>query len=218
MPSISEENYLKAIFKLTRQKEAASTNEIADELQAKASSVTDMIKKLSTKDLIFYKKYHGVSLTEKGKLSATIIIRKHRLWETFLHDKLNFSWDEVHFMAEELEHATSNELINRLEQFLGYPKHDPHGDPIPDRNGNFTPLKNLFIEDLKIGERAIITGIKDSSASFLQYLEKAQLVLGATIKILDIMPFDQSVTIEIGENKTLNISSHISSNIFIKPI
>lgn len=218
MPSTSEENYLKAIFKITFQKKAASTNEIAEILEAKASSVTDMVKKLSKKGLINYKKYYGVTLTEKGKSTAILIIRKHRLWETFLHDKLNFTWDEVHNMAEELEHVSSNELVNRLEILLGYPKHDPHGDPIPDKNGNLTPLNNLFISDLKLGEKAIITGIKDSSSEFLQYLEKTKLVLGAKVEIIDKISFDNSVSVMVEDSKTLNISHHISSNIYIKSI
>ena len=218
MPSTSEENYLKAIFKITNQKKAASTNDIAEILMAKASSVTDMVKKLSNKGLINYKKYYGVTLTEKGKSSAILIIRKHRLWETFLHDKLNFTWDEVHQMAEELEHVSSNELVNRLENFLGFPKHDPHGDPIPDKNGNLTPLNNLFISDLKLGNKAIVTGIKDSSSEFLKYLEKTKLVLGAKVEVVDKIGFDNSVSIKINDKKTLNISYHISSNIYIKSI
>ena len=177
-----------------------------------------MVKKLSKKGLINYKKYYGVTLTEKGKSTAILIIRKHRLWETFLHDKLNFTWDEVHNMAEELEHVSSNELVNRLEILLGYPKHDPHGDPIPDKNGNLTPLNNLFISDLKLGEKAIITGIKDSSSEFLQYLEKTKLVLGAQVEIIDKISFDNSVSVMVEDSKTLNISHHISSNIYIKSI
>lgn len=214
--SISEENYLKAIYTLTKFNAAANTNDIAERLNAKASSVTDMVKKLSQKGLINYKKYYGVTLTEKGQKTALIIVRKHRLWETFLHKKLDFSWDEVHEIAEELEHVSSTELINRIDRYLGYPKFDPHGDPIPNKDGVVNPHKNFFISDLNLGDKAIITGIKDSSADFLRYLGKIKLVLGAEIEVIDKMDFDNSMAIKINEKKMLNISEHISSNIYIK--
>ena len=134
--TFSEENYLKTIYHLTIISDSEiSTNAIAEKMETKASSVTDMLKKLAEKDLVDYKKYQGVSLTEKGKLSAKMIVRKHRLWEVFLVEKLDFSWDEVHDIAEQLEHIKSEKLINKLDDFLGNPTEDPHGDPIPDKNG-----------------------------------------------------------------------------------
>src|SRR5690606_24890582 len=181
----------------------------------KASSVTDMMKKLASKKLIEYEKYKGVSLSAEGHKTAVMIIRKHRLWETFLHEKLNFNWDEVHPIAEELEHIKSTELINRLEKFLGYPKHDPHGDPIPDKNGNFTPLQKLFVSDLKVGESAHIIGVKDSSPAFLQYSEKMKLILGIKITVLEKISFDNSVSIKIDDEKVLNISEHIAQNLYV---
>ena len=216
MSSTSEENYLKTIFKLTRSKKSATTNRIGELLNTKASSVTDMIKKLSKKGLVDYTKYQGVSLTVSGQKEALMIIRKHRLWECFLHDSLGFAWDEVHAIAEELEHIDSAELINRLDRYMGFPKHDPHGDPIPDKDGNLTPLKNLFISDLKVGELALVTGIKDTSKDFLIYLKKIKLILGTSIEVLEKISFDQSVKIRINGSVELNISDQIGTNVYVK--
>src|SRR3984885_5178673 len=137
MNTFTEENYLKAIYHLSHESGSVSTNQIAAALNTKAASVTDMLKKLADKALINYEKYQGVTLTSAGQKIALHIIRKHRLWEYFLVEKLNFKWDEVHEMAEEMEHISSVELIDRLDKFMDYPKHDPHGDPIPDSDGKF---------------------------------------------------------------------------------
>ncbi|WP_243389180.1 metal-dependent transcriptional regulator, partial [Flavobacterium psychrophilum] len=140
--TFSEENYLKTIYHLTTISDSeVSTNAIAEKMETKASSVTDMLKKLSEKDLINYKKYQGVSLTETGSLSAKMIVRKHRLWEVFLVEKLDFPWDEVHDIAEQLEHIKSEKLINKLDDFLGNPTEDPHGDPIPNANGQIISIE-----------------------------------------------------------------------------
>src|SRR5680860_794131 len=150
MLTFSEENYLKAIFHLERtHPNGVSTNALAKEMETKASSVTDMIKKLSEKNLINYKKYKGFKLSHFGMKTAIAIIRKHRLWEVFLVEKLNFSWDEVHEVAEQLENIKSEQLIRELDRFLGFPKRDPHGDPIPDAEGNFTVLNKVLLSDLK---------------------------------------------------------------------
>ena len=138
--TFSEENYLKTIYHLTTSLSTEiSTNAIAEMMETKASSVTDMLKKLAEKDLVHYKKYQGVFLTPKGKLAAKMIVRKHRLWEVFLVEKLDFSWDEVHEVAEQLEHIQSKKLIDKLDQFLEYPSIDPHGDPIPNAKGEWPP-------------------------------------------------------------------------------
>lgn len=218
MPTISEENYVKKVYMLTRSEKTASTNAIAEALETKASSVTDMVKKLSKKGWFNYKKYKGVELTEKGRKVALMIIRKHRLWETFLHEKLHFSWDEVHPIAEELEHIESEELVNRLDAFLGKPKFDPHGDPIPDKNGALTPHKNLFASDLNVNDKAIIIGIKDSSSDFLVYLDKIKLVLGAEFEVKDKLTFDNSLSLQVEEGKLLSISHHIASNIYVRKV
>ncbi|MBK5192796.1 MAG: metal-dependent transcriptional regulator [Flavobacteriaceae bacterium] len=216
MFTFSEENYLKAIFHLERKFPAGvSTNALAEEMETKASSVTDMIKKLSEKKLVNYKKYQGFKLSKLGMETAVSIIRKHRLWEVFLVEKLNFSWDEVHEVAEQLEHIKSEQLIRELDRFLGFPKRDPHGDPIPDAEGNFTVLNKVLLSDLKKGESGIFVGVKDSSATFLQFLDKRNIALGDELKIIEKEPFDQSVLIKINEQE-LRVSNLISGNLYIK--
>ncbi|CAL68148.1 metal-dependent transcriptional regulator [Christiangramia forsetii] len=218
MFSLSEENYLKAIFHLeTAYKNGVSTNALAEEMQTKASSVTDMIKRLSDKALVNYKKYQGVKLSSEGKQAAIEVIRKHRLWEVFLVEKLGFNWDEVHEVAEQLEHIKSEKLTNELDKFLEYPKKDPHGDPIPDAKGNFSVGDRILLSALKKGETGICVGVKDSSADFLQYLDKNKISLGKKIQILEKEDFDQSMLIKMDGNE-LMISNQISTNLFIKTI
>ncbi len=217
MTSFTEENYLKAIYKLSGPEHVpVSTNAIADRLKTKAASVTDMLKKLSEKKLINYKKYQGVSLTTGGKKIAVRIIRKHRLWELFLVEKLNFKWDEVHEMAEHLEHIQSEELIERLNKYLGYPTRDPHGDPIPDKDGNFAPFHSKQLSVLDKKETAIMTGVVDHSPVFLQYLDKLKLRIGQKIEIQDINAFDHSVTIKVGSGNTVQLSKDAASNILVQ--
>ncbi len=215
MVTLSEENYLKAIYHLGKQgKEAVSTNAIAEHIESKASSVTDMIKKLASKNLANYIKYQGVSLTEKGRLAAALVIRKHRLWEVFLVNKLNFSWDEVHEIAEQLEHVKSLQLVNKLDAFLEYPTHDPHGDPIPDKDGNYSPIKSINILEIGTGKEGVLSFVKDSSDVFLRYLNKNNLALGDTIKVLDLEPFDNSLTIETTTKKMI-ISKEVAQNLYL---
>lgn len=212
----SEENYLKAIFHLeTISGDGISTNAIANKLDTKASSVTDMVKKLAEKDVLIYKKYQGVSLTDLGKEIAAGVIRKHRLWEVFLVEKLNFSWDEVHDVAEQLEHIKSQKLINQLDAFLGYPKTDPHGDPIPDKNGKFHQIEKRLLSTLKENEYGVCVGVNDSSSEFLKYLDKHRISLGKKIEVVSIEPFDGSLSIKIDE-KIISISNKISNNIYIQ--
>ena len=216
MFSLSEENYLKAIFHLERAfPSGVSTNALADEMSTKASSVTDMIKKLSEKKLVAYKKYQGVKLSDKGRETAVNVIRKHRLWEVFLVEKLGFAWDEVHEVAEQLEHIRSDKLINELDRFLDFPKRDPHGDPIPDSKGNFAISNKLLLAELNTGESGICIGVKDSSPEFLQYLDKNKIALGQLIVILEKESFDLSMLINLN-GKELKISNVISSNLYIK--
>ncbi|MFT6748395.1 MAG: DtxR family Mn-dependent transcriptional regulator [Flavobacterium sp.] len=216
--TLSEENYLKTIYHLTTAKKTeVSTNAIAEKMETKASSVTDMLKKLAEKELVYYKKYQGVSLTEKGSLSAKMIVRKHRLWEVFLVEKLNFNWDEVHEIAEELEHIKSETLINRLDVFLGNPTEDPHGDPIPDAKGKIAKIEKLLVSDFKANETGICVGVKDTSPQFLQYLDKQEIALGSQIKIISKEDFDHSTTIEVA-NKTIVISNKVALNLFLKKL
>ena len=212
----SEENYLKTIYHLTSMtEEAISTNAIAEKMDTKASSVTDMLKKLAEKDLINYIKYQGVSLTENGKLAAKMIVRKHRLWETFLVEKLAFSWDEVHDIAEQLEHIKSEKLINKLDDFLGNPTEDPHGDPIPDADGRIVKIEKRLLSVLEDNQSGICVGVKDTSSDFLKYLDKQEIALGSEIAILEKETFDNSFKIRVG-NKEIMISNKIASNLYIQ--
>lgn len=216
MFSLSEENYLKAIFHLENTyKQGVSTNALAEEMETKASSVTDMLKKLSDKKLVNYKKYQGVKLSKLGKETAIAVIRKHRLWEVFLVDKLNFNWDEVHEVAEQLEHIQSDKLINELDKFLDFPKRDPHGDPIPDASGNFMISNKTLLSDLKKGDSGMCVGVKDSSVAFLQFLDKNKIALGKEIWVVEKESFDQSMLIKLN-GKELRISHLISANLYIK--
>lgn len=212
----SEEDYIKAIYHLHKDSASyVSTNAIAAQLDTKASSVTDMIQKLSDKEVVHYKKYQGVRLTEKGDVYAASIVRKHRLWEYFLVEKLSFSWDEVHDVAEELEHIKSDQLIQRLDAFLDHPKMDPHGDPIPDEFGRIPDIQKVLLSKMMPNQFGIVIGVKDSSSEFLRYLDKLHIALGTSIKVLDKEAFDNSMAILI-DNKTIHISALTASNIYIK--
>lgn len=215
--SHTEENYLKAIFKIVEKDDKpASTNAISNEMSTTAASVTDMLKRLAEKELIHYEKYRGVTLTLKGNEIATHLIRKHRLWEVFLVAKLNFSWDEVHEMAEQLEHIQSAELVERLDEFLGFPKFDPHGDPIPDAQGKFTYRKQVPLLELEIGEQGIVVGVQDHAPNFLQYLDRVKLMLGAEIEMAERFEYDESVKIILSGNKEQILSKKVAQNLFIQ--
>lgn len=216
MLTFAEENYLKTIYHLAEETGGTvSTNAIADNLQTKAASVTDMIKKLSSKGVLSYQKYHGVNVSETGRKAALQVIRKHRLWETFLVQKLKFNWDEVHEVAEQLEHIKSPLLIKRLDEFLAYPKYDPHGDPIPDENGEFKVLAQMALKDCELDQEGIIVSVNDSSSSFLQYLDKIGAYIGAKIKVVDKVDFDGSLEIKLDNKNTAFISKEVSENIWI---
>lgn len=214
--TFSEENYLKIIYHLTAVFDSdISTNAIAEKMETKASSVTDMLKKLAEKDLVNYVKYQGVSLTEKGKLSAKMIVRKHRLWECFLVEKLGFSWDEVHDVAEQLEHIKSEKLINKLDEFLNFPTEDPHGDPIPNAQGQMVNIKKQLLSEFDKNQIGICVGVKDTSSDFLKYLDKQEIALGSEIEIMEKESFDSSFRIRVG-TKEMTISNKIASNLYIK--
>ena len=214
--TISEENYIKVIYHLSLvSPKGVNTNAIAGMLDTKASSVTDMLKKLAEKELVSYQKYQGVTLTDKGFHSAKMIVRKHRLWEVFLVDKLNFSWDEVHEIAEELEHIKSEKLINKLDEFLGFPSFDPHGDPIPNAKGELIKIDKFLLSEALLNTDYVCVGVKNSSVEFLQYLDKQNISLGSTIKVISREEFDSSLTIILNSN-TISISNKIAENLFIK--
>ncbi len=214
--TIAEENYLKAIYHLSEGgKKSVSTNDIAAEIKTKPASVSDMLRKLGEKEVIEYRKYYGLQITEKGQKLALQTIRKQRLWEVFLVDKLNFAWDEVHEVAEQLEHIQSPLLIQRLDAFLNYPKFDPHGDPIPDEFGDVRSRPRIQLNEMEINQSGQIVAVRDSSAAFLKYLDKVGAYIGARIKVLDKVEFDGSVEILVDQKKNLFMSKEVAGNILV---
>jgi DtxR family Mn-dependent transcriptional regulator len=215
MPSQAEENYLKAIFKLSgKEQSSVSTNAIAEELQTKASSVSDMVKKLFEKNLINYIKYQGVSLTENGLALAVHIVRKHRLWEVFLVNYLNFKWDEVHDIAEQLEHIQSQELVSRLDSFLEHPNYDPHGDPIPNAKGEFPKTTAIPLSELTLSSKGKVVAVEIDEPSFLKYLDKLSISIGTKVEVIEINDFDDSIDIKI-DNVQTHISLDVAKNVLI---
>ena len=212
----AEENYLKAIFHLGgNTSKLISTNSIAEEMETKPSSVTDMAKKLADKGLVDYVRYQGVSLTKKGEKTALAIIRKHRLWEVFLVKKLDFTWDEVHEVAEQLEHIKSEKLIDKIDALLDFPKYDPHGDPIPTKSGEFQEQEKQLLSELPISSKGICVGVKDTSSTFLKFLDKNKIALGDTIQVLEREEFDDSIEIVV-EGRQMHISNQIATNLYVK--
>lgn len=215
--SQTEENYLKAIFKISEKTgRNASTNAIAKAMDTSAASVSDMLKRLADKSLINYEKYKGVNLTEQGSDIATSLIRKHRLWEVFLVEQLKFSWDEVHEIAEQLEHIKSTELVKRLDEYLDHPKFDPHGDPIPDAEGNFTFRKQVLLAALSPGEKGAIVGVQDHSSTFLQYLDQMELVLGVELEVLEQFAYDESQKVRVAGKTEITLSKKVCQNLFVQ--
>lgn len=214
--SSTEENYIKSIFHLSEDgDETISTNDIARMVNATAASVTDMLKKLKQKNIITYEKYQGVRLTKDGEKIAKSVVRKHRLWEVFLVDKLGYSWDKIHEIAEQLEHIRSEEMIDRLDKFLGFPKFDPHGDPIPDASLNIKSVKQTLLAKLNKGDKGRVVGVKDSSTKFLLYLDAQEIHLGTEIEIVEVIEFDSSLVVRIGKKKKATLSKLAAQNILI---
>ena len=214
--TLSEEDYIKAIYHLGKGEVGMiSTNAIAEQIQTKPSSVTDMVKKLSEKGMVNHRRYKGVSLTKIGTKMALSIVRKHRLWEVFLVEKLDFAWDEVHEVAEQLEHIKSDALIEKLDAHLGFPQVDPHGDPIPSKDGEFKKVIKKLLSEVAIGAEGICVGVKDSSAPFLKFLDRNNIAIGDTIIVLDKEEFDGSLNIEVSEKK-VHISNQIASNLYLQ--
>lgn len=212
--SISEENYLKAIYHLQEKGGTATTNAVAEHLQTKAASVTDMMKKLSAKGLLDYTPYYGFSLSAEGKKTALFIIRRHRLWEFFLSQKLGFSWEEVHGLAEELEHVSSKKLIDRLDQYLGFPTYDPHGDPIPDSKGKIAARNQVALSVLPLRKTATVCRVTNQSAEMLELLKHKAIGIGSKLEVKKHFPFDQSFEVKLG-SKTITISEQLAKNIFV---
>ncbi len=212
----SEENYLKSIFSVFMQTQNnVSTNEIANLLDTSPASVTEMIKKLQDKSLVIYEKYNGVRLSKLGEKKAIAIIRKHRLWETFLVNKLDFSWSEVHEVAEQLEHINSEKLTDKIDQLLNYPKFDPHGDPIPSKNGIFNFQERVSIFEMDVDEEGIIMGVSLDNKDFLDHLTRLKISIGTKVKVIEQIKFDQSMKISF-DMKTEHVSKEIAENILVK--
>ena len=214
--SVSEENYIKSIYRLQQGTALVNTNSLAAEMQTKAASVTDMLKKLSAKKILQYEKYKGFKLTDYGKKVALSVVRKHRLWEYFLVEKLGFEWDEVHDIAEELEHISSNELIERLQQFLGSPSFDPHGDPIPDSKGKIPKLVQLNLTALPLNKTVTISSVANQSPQMLEMLKHYFISIGTLIKVLKRFEFDGSLEIKVLKQPACIISELIAKNIFVR--
>ncbi len=216
METHAEENYLKAIYSIAENSpDAVLTKVVADHIKSKPSSVTDMIQRLSVKKLVDYKKYKGVSLTKKGKQKALQVIRKHRLWELFLVKHLNFSWDEVHDIAEQLEHVKSPLLVDRLDAFLNFPIRDPHGDIIPDEKGNLRIHQSIDLSGVKKDQSCVVTAVKDSSSEFLNFLDNAGIGLETELKIIDVIAYDRSMHVLIDGEKKLTLSEKVCDNLYV---
>lgn len=212
--SATEENYLKAIYRFMEESDMVGTNVLAKYLQTTPASVTDMLKRLNDKGLIEYQPYKGVRLLAKGEKIALKIIRKHRLWEVFLVNVLNFSWDQVHETAEQLEHVNSPLLIEKLDEFLGFPKFDPHGDPIPNKDGEFTERETHILASCAAGSNVIVAGVKEDGAVFLQYLDRIGMRIGAKILVADTIPFDNSLILEV-EGREVVLSGEFAKQIHV---
>ena len=216
MHSLTEENYLKAIYHLTKNgMDKITPTAMAEEMSINAASVVDMIKKLSDKKLISYEKQNGAKLTAQGNKIALDIVRKHRLWEVFLLEKLGYSWDVVHDIAEQLEHIRHGELSDRLDKFLGYPEYDPHGDPIPNAKGEIPSTANILLSEIEEGKICQVTAVKDTSSVFLQYLEQLNIKIGTKIIVLEKIAFDGSMVVQIGKDVKTTVSKKLVESLFI---
>ncbi len=216
--SRTEENYIKSIYHLQNTDGTVSTNDLAAELQTKAASVTDMLKKLKAKKLLHYERYQGFKLSNEGRKVALGVVRKHRLWEYFLVDKLGFGWDEVHAIAEELEHISSIELIERLDAFLNFPKFDPHGDPIPDINGKMEASKQINLIDLELNQPAEVSAVGSQSTELLELLRHKNIGIGTKLEVKQKFSFDHSIEIKIRNIPAFSISQQLAQTLFVKPV
>lgn len=214
--SVSKEDHLKAIFHLQQEQGLVTTNALASALRTRPASVTDMLKKLKDQKLLIYERYKGFRLSNEGKKAAVQIIRKHRLWEYFLVKKLQFGWDEVHVIAEELEHISSRELVDRLDAFLGYPETDPHGDPIPDSQGRLQVRRQLSLSELPLNKIAQVSGIASQTTEMLELLQYNHIGLGTRLEIRKKFPFDNSLEIKVRNRPPVTLSAQVAKNVLVK--
>ncbi len=214
--TIAEENYLKAILRLSSQSDKpVNTNAIAEQLHTSAASVTDMVKRLSGKKLVVYQRYNGVRLTALGNTIATVLIRKHRLWESFLVHTLGMTWDEVHDIAEELEHIHSNLLIDRLDDFLGFPKFDPHGEPIPNAQGKYTLRAQTPLSEIQPGQSGMVVAVKNSGNELLKHLNEKGISIGKPFTVMSREDYDQSMHLMM-DQKDVSLSGEVAQQLLVK--
>tara|TARA_R110002096_G_scaffold21043_7_gene68722 strand:+ start:76039 stop:76695 length:657 start_codon:yes stop_codon:yes gene_type:complete len=213
MTSLIEENYLKALFHLSSKKGEVTVKDLSQELDIKMPTVTSMMKKFSQKGLVKYKSYKPLKLTEKGSRAAGLVIRKHRLTEMFLVEKMNFGWEEVHEIAEQIEHVKAPIFFERMDKMLGHPKFDPHGSPIPDKDGSLELKQYFKLSDAKAGDKFELQAVTNSENEFLNYLNNKNLHLGLRIDILEIEEFDGSISIGFGEKKVEVLSKKVSQRL-----
>jgi DtxR family Mn-dependent transcriptional regulator len=211
----SEENYIKRIYHLQQETGLVNTNSLAAEMQTRAASVTDMLKKLKGKKLLQYEKYKGFKLNDAGKKAALDVVRKHRLWEYFLVEHLKFDWDKVHPIAEELEHISSEELVQRLDNFLGNPLFDPHGDPIPDKNGKITVVKQQNLSVIPFKKNVTVSSVSNQTAQMLDMLKHYHISLGTQLMVLRRFEFDGSLEIKVSKQNACIISEQVAKNVFV---
>jgi DtxR family Mn-dependent transcriptional regulator len=211
----SEENYLKAVYHLQSDEDVVTTNALAQKLNTRPASVTDMMKKLDAKKLLHYTPYYGFHLTEQGKKAALYIIRRHRLWEVFLAQKLGFAWDEVHNLAEELEHVSSKKLIDKLDAYLGHPDFDPHGDPIPDSRGRLKTDTAITLDGLPLHQTASVCRVANQSPEMLELLAHKGIAIGTKLEVKRHFPFDDSYEVKLKPATLITISEQLAKNIFV---
>jgi DtxR family transcriptional regulator, Mn-dependent transcriptional regulator len=214
--SASKENHLKAIFHLQHEQGIVTTNALASALQTRAASVTDMLKKLKEQKLLIYERYKGFRLNNEGKKAAIQVIRKHRLWEYFLVKKLQFGWDEVHEIAEELEHISSKKLVDRLDAFLGFPDTDPHGDPIPDSQGKISQRRQISLSELPLNKVVQVSGIARQTTEMLELLQHKHIRLGTRLEVRKKFPFDDSLEVKVRNRPTITISAQVAKSVLVR--
>ncbi len=213
--SVSKEDHLKAIFHLQQEQGMVTTNALAAALQTRPASVTDMLKKLKEQKLLNYERYKGFKLNNEGRKAAVQIIRKHRLWEYFLVKKLQFGWDEVHEIAEELEHVGSRKLIDRLDAFLGFPEADPHGDPIPDSQGRLPVRRQVSLSQLPLGKTVQVSGVASQTPEMLEVLQYNHIQLGTRLEIRKKFPFDDSLEVKVRNRPPVTLSAQVAKNVLV---
>lgn len=218
MNTHTEENYLKALFYLTAERGEVNVNDLSKHLGIQMPTATSMMKKLGEKKLVQYESYKPIKLSEKGKKEASLIIRKHRLTEMFLVEKMGFGWENVHPIAEQVEHVDSPDFFDRMDEMLGFPKMDPHGSPIPDKDGKISWQKFDKLSDCKVGECAKLSAVMHSSDEFLKHLNARELQLGVVVKVISVEPFDGMMVVSYGKRKSETLSSTVCERLLVQKV